>query len=96
MATESGNVDSSRERHAGDDLAVDRRVTILETRFDTMLPLLATKADLAELKGELLSKLAETKSDLKADNARLATWVATMFITMLLGFAGMFVTLLRH
>ncbi|TFW35789.1 hypothetical protein E4O92_01155 [Massilia horti] len=77
---------------------LDRRVTILETRFDTILPLLATKTDLAELRGEFMTKLAETKAELKAEiraeSARLSRWMATMAITMVLGFGGMFVTLL--
>jgi hypothetical protein len=75
----------SRERDA---CAMDRRVTILETRFDTILPMLATKADLAELKAEL-------KAEFKAEIAQLSRWVATMAITMVLGFAGMFATLLK-
>jgi hypothetical protein len=37
----------------GDYYQVDRRLTILETRFDTILPTLATKADLIELKSQL-------------------------------------------
>jgi hypothetical protein len=92
------------------DLILDRRLTILETRFDTILPTLATKADLAELRlatkadiaelrGEFLAKLAETKLELKAETARLTKWMASMFITMVLGFGGMALTmmsLLRH
>lgn len=88
-----------------DERMLDRRVTILETRFDTILPLLATKADLAELRGEfrakfaeLEAKLAQIKAELKeqirAESARQSRWMATMAITMVLGFGGMFVTLL--
>ena len=32
------------------DTDMDRRLTVLETRFDTILPTLATKADLVELR----------------------------------------------
>ena len=32
---------------------LEDRVTILETRFDTVLPNLATKADIAEIKTEM-------------------------------------------
>lgn len=32
---------------------LEDRVTILETRFDTVLPTLATKADIAEIKTEM-------------------------------------------
>jgi hypothetical protein len=81
----------------------DRRITVLETRFDTILPTLATKTDLAELKGEVFVKLAETKAELKAEiraeSARLTKWMASMFVTIILGFGGMALTmmsLLRH
>jgi hypothetical protein len=36
-----------------DPYQLDRRLTILETRFDTILPTLATKADLGEVKSQL-------------------------------------------
>jgi hypothetical protein len=71
-----------------DPYQLDRRVTILETRFDTILPMLATKADLAELKAEL-----------KTEMSGLARWMATLAVTVVLGFAGMLATmvsLLRH
>jgi hypothetical protein len=83
MATEQQQIERGI-----DPYSVDRRLTILETRFDTILPTLATKADLAELKAEL-------KADLKAESAQLSRWMATMAITMALGFAGMFATLLK-
>jgi hypothetical protein len=67
-----------------DPYLLDRRLTILETRFDTILPTLATKADLAELRAEL-----------KAEIAGLSRWMATMAITMVLGFASMLVALLK-
>ena len=38
---------------SNDPYQLDRRLTILETRVDTMLPMLATKADLAQLRAEL-------------------------------------------
>jgi hypothetical protein len=69
-----------------DAYSLDRRLTILETRFDTILPTLATKADLAELRAEL-------KSEIRAESAKLARWMATLAVTMVLGFAGMIVTL---
>jgi hypothetical protein len=95
MATEPQQAAPSRDhRDEQDRYQLDRRITILETRFDTMLPMLATKADLAELKAELLAKLGETTSELKADMGRLSRWMATMAVTMVLGFAGMFITLL--
>jgi hypothetical protein len=46
---------------------LDKRLLILETRFDIILPNLATKSDLAELKGELKGDFA----NLRVDNERL-------------------------
>ena len=44
---------------------LEDRVTILETRFDTILPTLATKADIARLEGRVDN--LETKMDAKMD-----------------------------
>jgi hypothetical protein len=87
------------------DRMTDRRLTIIETRFDTILPLLATKADLAEVRGELSASKAEIKADLaqtrtelkaeiRAESGRVAKWMATIAITMFIGFGGMFFTML--
>lgn len=38
---------------------LDRRVTALEIRFDTILPTLATKADVQELRGEMTGMRGE-------------------------------------
>jgi hypothetical protein len=65
----------------------DRRLTILEPRVDTILPMLATKADVAELKAEL-------KAEIRAESARMAKWMATMFITLIIGFGGMSLTMM--
>jgi hypothetical protein len=54
MATEQTQPTVDRQ---ADPYHLDRRLTILETRFDTILPTLATKADLAELKAELKTLL---------------------------------------
>ena len=95
MAAESNEVTESRP---SEFYQLDRRLTILETRFDTILPTLATKADLAELKAELKAEMAEMKAELKGDFnggvAGLARWVATMFVTMVFGFAGMIAAML--
>ena len=44
---------------------LEDRVTILETRFDTILPTLATKADIARLEGRINN--LETKMEGKMD-----------------------------
>jgi hypothetical protein len=60
---------------------MDKRLIILETRFDTILPMLATKADLAELR-------AEMKADLKEAMAGVHKWLAAICISLLLGFGA--------
>lgn len=85
MATES--TETTANRH-DDPYQLDRRLTILETRFDTILPTLATKTDLAELKAEL-----------RAEFGGVSRWMFALLVTMVFGFAGMFatiLTLLRH
>ncbi|CUI08210.1 hypothetical protein BN2497_11197 [Janthinobacterium sp. CG23_2] len=43
---------------------MDRRLTVLETRFDTILPTLATKADMAGLRLDLNEKMSSLRLDL--------------------------------
>ncbi len=96
-----GSERNSPEAREGQDdnvlSALDRRLTILETRFDTILPTLATKADLAELRAELKADIAQLRAELKADmhaeSGRLTRWMGMLTITMLIGFGGMILTL---
>jgi hypothetical protein len=69
------------------DLLLDRRLTVLETRFDTTLTMLPNKADLSELKAEL-------KSDIHGEAARLSKWMAATAVTMMFGFGGMILTMM--
>ena len=71
------------------DSMLDRRLTVLETRFDTTLTMLPNKADLSELKAEL-------KTDIHGEAARLSKWMAATTITMVLGFAGMILTMMAR
>jgi hypothetical protein len=64
---------------------MDRRLIILETRFDIILPTLATKTDLLELRAELRSEMAT-----------MTKWMATIAISMLLGFAAVTAALLTN
>jgi hypothetical protein len=70
-------------------LLLDRRLTVLETRFDTTLTMLPNKADLSELK-------AERKTDIHGEAARLGKWMAATAVTMILGFAGMIFTMMSR
>lgn len=69
------------------DVLLDRRLTVLETRFDTTLTMLPNKADLSELKAEL-------KADIHGESAHLSKWMAATAVTMVLGFAGMILTMM--
>ncbi len=54
MASDLNNPPPPRD---ADYYQIDRRLTVLETRFDTILPTLATKTDLSDLKAELKSAM---------------------------------------
>ncbi len=43
---------------------LEDRVTILETRLDTILPTLATKEDIAGAKAELVTEIADVRTDI--------------------------------
>lgn len=45
------------------DSMLDRRLTVLETRFDTTLTMLPNKADLSELKAELKTDIHGGNND---------------------------------
>lgn len=57
--------------------ALDRRLVVLETRVDVMLPTLATKQDLAELRVDLLKTLNEQ-----------FWWIIALFATLFIGMLG--------
>ena len=68
---------------------IDRRLTVLETRFDTTFTMRPNKADLSALKAEL-------KADIHGESAHLAKWMAATAITMVIGFAGMILTMMTR
>jgi hypothetical protein len=79
---------------------MDRRLTVLETRFDTILPMLATKTDFAELRADFANLRAEYKSDFgdfRADIQKVIIsthrWLIGTIIVLLLGFGGMILTM---
>jgi hypothetical protein len=75
------------QRHK--DWLLERRVTVLETRFDTTLTMLPNKADLSELKAEL-------KADIHGESAHLSKWMAATAITMVIGFGSMILTVMSR
>jgi hypothetical protein len=71
------------------DPLLDCRLTVLETRFDTIMTMMPNKADLSELKAEL-------KADIHGEAARLSKWVAASAVTMVFGFGGMILTIMSR
>jgi hypothetical protein len=65
---------------------MDTRLTALETRFDTILPTLATKADFAELKSEF----SDLKTEMHANITAVTRWMLATVIALFFGFAGLF------
>ena len=76
-------------RQRNKELLLDRRLTVLETRFDTTMTMLPNKADLSELKADL-------KADIHGEAARLSKWVAASAVTMVFGFGGMILTMVSR
>ena len=90
----------ARARRAEYDASVDKRLTVLETRFDVILPTLATKADLADLRADLRTEMAvgferirtemavmsaKFQQDMNKSFQRLVLWTVGVVITS--GFA---------
>ena len=89
----------ARARRAEYDASVDKRLTVLETRFDAILPTLATKADLAELRGEVAAGFERMRAEmaLMSDNfhqeiAKLQQEMNKMFQRLLLWMVGIVLT----
>jgi hypothetical protein len=75
------------------DRDLDRRLTVLETRFDIILPTLATKADMAELRAEIKADMATLRAEVQAAiagthaamgklEAKIQRWMIGMLITL--------------
>ena len=77
--------------------SLEKRVSILEMRFDTILPTLATKTDIAELRSELRTEMAKLSERLHEDmyklHRQLLMWIVSTMIAMFLGMVGLFVTI---
>jgi hypothetical protein len=86
MACDLNNPPPPRD---ADYYQLKRRLTILETRFDTILPTLATRTDLAELKAEL-------KEEIHVEINKLSRWMLALTVTIICGFGGLIVAMLRH
>lgn len=95
---------SGAEYHTG----LEKRVSILEMRFDIILPTLATKTDIAELRSELHTEMSKLSEKLHEDmhkmseklyetmhklHRQLLMWIVSTMIAMFLGMVGLFATI---
>ncbi|UOD27815.1 hypothetical protein INH39_20255 [Massilia violaceinigra] len=71
-----------------DEVGLDRRLTVLETRFDTILPTLATKADLAGLRLDLNEKMDSLRADVSAALMSNMKWCVGIAMTVFVAIAG--------
>jgi len=69
--------------------SIDRRLTVLETKWEEVIPNLATKADLERGLGEL-------RTDIHKMDASIARWMLGTIIALIIGFGGMFFALQRN
>ncbi|HEX8610033.1 MAG TPA: hypothetical protein VF800_01945 [Telluria sp.] len=83
------------------DGGMDRRLTVLETRFDTILPTLATKADLADLRldmekmrSELLGKIDALGSELRGEMMKLRNEVHSILMKAMMWFGALAITVI--
>ena len=74
---------------------LDRRLTVLETRFDTILPTLATKRDIEDLRREFGIGLEALRAELQTLRADIfkalhdtLKWMIGIVITMFIGLLG--------
>ncbi len=64
------------------ELSTEHRMTALETRLDTILPTLATKADIAGVRAAIHQAVGETHK-----------WMIATVIGLFLGFGGLFLAM---
>lgn len=88
---EPGNRDhlvspAGAEYHA----SLEKRVAVLEMRFDTILPTLATKTDIAELRIEIAKLSEKLHEDMYRLHRQLLMWIVSTMIAMFLGMVGLF------
>jgi len=72
-----------------EDPSAEARLHALEA----VLPTLATKADVAELRGELRSGLAEVRADIAESRVDGQRWIVATVIGLFIGFGGLFMAM---
>lgn len=68
--------------------ALDRRLTVLESRFDTILPTLATKSDMESLRAEFGSGFERLRTEMFKLQNNMLKWMIGISVTMFIGFLG--------
>lgn len=68
---------------------MEHRMTALETRFDTLLPTLATKTDIAEVKVEIKA----VANEIHKTASETHKWMIATVIGLFLGFGGLFLAM---
>lgn len=70
------------------DADMDRRLTVLETRFDTILPTLATKSDLETLRSEMRVEIEKLRVAVAEKINDAMKWMIGLFVTFFIGMLG--------
>jgi hypothetical protein len=68
---------------------MEHRMTALETRFDTLLPSLATKTDISEVKVEIKG----VANEIHKTASETHKWMMATVIGLFLGFGGLFLAM---
>ncbi|MCH8179778.1 MAG: hypothetical protein IIA02_08375 [Proteobacteria bacterium] len=72
---------------------METRVSVLEAKWDAVVPTLATKSDMTELRLATKADMAELRADMHEMNAGISRWMLSTTITIIgtvvLGFAGL-------
>jgi hypothetical protein len=88
----------------GYDGSMEKRLTTLEAQFAAVLPTLATKTDVGDLKTELIkstgdikTEIAKSMGDVRTDvvktNGETHKWMIGTVIGLFLGFGGLFMAM---
>ena len=65
---------------------MEKRIDHFESRFDAILPTLATKADI----GEVRTDMQALRADMHKMDASIKTWMIATLIGLFFGFSGLF------
>ncbi len=71
---------------------MDRRLTVLETRFDTSLPNLAMKVDLEALRADIRVELEKLRGEVRTEMEKLRVEVAEKINSAMKWMIGLFIT----